>query len=279
MVARLTPAAATFGASICFISSTRVRTETSKGITDGMFAAAPSAPRFTWTRIWIGRGCFSIHLFSGSKLPSSSRGFLALGSSSSSSSSSRRTMPGGRMPEAALGDDIKGAFSEVPGNRALMVETPVMGPLACGSGRLPSAPGSAGVVLLLGAGSGGAELLLEPEVSEAVGGTMVCAGPASAPASRAAASAPASAASRICSSTEPNKSGLFATKLARLASTSSAKADSFRARSTNASFWCFHLGSSSSTFKWLDISSAGISCPVMGQRCMRRWVVAFLCRT
>ena len=44
--------------------------------------------------------------------------------------------------------------------------------------------------------------------SYAVGGTIVCAGPASAPASRAAASAPASAASRISSSTVPNKSGL-----------------------------------------------------------------------
>mmetsp|Transcript_80055 Transcript_80055/g.248433 ORF Transcript_80055/g.248433 Transcript_80055/m.248433 type:complete len:258 (-) Transcript_80055:157-930(-) len=256
----------------------RARTGTSSGIIAGMLAARASAPRFTCTRICTGMGYFSIHLASGSRLPSSSRGFLAAGSSSSSSSSgSPGIMPGGRRPGAAVdGGAIMGGLMEVPGSLALMVETPVMGPPMAGSGSTPE--GSAGVPPP-GAGRGGAELFEELCVSWAVGGTMVCAGPASAPASRAAASAPASAASRICSSTEPNRSGLLATKLARLASTSSAKADSLRARSTSASFWCFHLGSSSKTFRWLDISSAGMSWPVMGQRCISRWLVAFLCRT
>mmetsp|Transcript_83347 Transcript_83347/g.193673 ORF Transcript_83347/g.193673 Transcript_83347/m.193673 type:complete len:225 (+) Transcript_83347:449-1123(+) len=224
----------------------------------------------------MGMGCFSIHLDSESRLPSSSRGFLALGSSSSSSSS-WMTIPGGRMPAVAddAGVAIIGVFRDVPGSLALMVETPVMGPPTCGNGSVFAEPGNAGVEEEGAAGSGGAELF-EPCESWAVGGTIVCAGPASAPASRAAASAPASAASRICSSTEPKRSGLLATKLARFASTSSAKADSLRARSTSASFWCFHLGSRSNTFKWLDISSAGMSCPVMGHRCMSRCVAAFL---
>mmetsp|Transcript_12376 Transcript_12376/g.35144 ORF Transcript_12376/g.35144 Transcript_12376/m.35144 type:complete len:276 (-) Transcript_12376:1239-2066(-) len=275
MDARLTPAAATLGASSCFISKTRERTEISSGMIGGMFAAAPSAPRFTCTRIWMGAGCLSIHFISGTRLPSSSRGFLALGSSSSSSSS-WMTMPGGLAAPAPMPGGMRGGFTEVPGSRALIVDTPVMGPAACCSCRAP------GVLDRAGAppeeGRAFPELLLPP-VSCAVGGTMVCAGPASAPASRAAASAPASAASLICSSTVPNRSGLLATKLAKFASTSSAKADSFRARSTRASFCCFHLGSSKRTFKWLDISSAGISCPVMGQRCMSREVLAFLCLT
>mmetsp|Transcript_51531 Transcript_51531/g.159840 ORF Transcript_51531/g.159840 Transcript_51531/m.159840 type:complete len:271 (+) Transcript_51531:205-1017(+) len=270
MAARLTPAAATFGTSICFMSTTRERTEISSGMTEGTLAAAASAPRLTCTRIWMGAGCFSIHFASGTTLPSSSRGLLELGSSSSSSSST--TMPGGRT-----GAPMRGCgATEVPGSRALMVDTPVMGPAACGSCSWPAAPGSAGAPLPL-LGSAGAEPLVLPIC--AVGGTMVCAGPASAPASRAAASAPASAASLICSSTVPNRSGLLATKPAKFASTSSAKADSFRARSTRASFWCFHLGSSNRTFRWLDISSAGISWPVMGHRCMRRWAEAFLCLT
>mmetsp|Transcript_93639 Transcript_93639/g.288821 ORF Transcript_93639/g.288821 Transcript_93639/m.288821 type:complete len:298 (-) Transcript_93639:388-1281(-) len=205
---------------------------------------------------------------------------LALGAgSSSSSSSSAMTMPGGRMPPPP-GMPISGGFTDVPGSLALIVEMPVMGPAVCVSAGAPGAPGSAGAPGPPAEGSAGVVLLPPgPVVSCAVGGTMVCAGPASAPASRAAASAPASAASLICSSTVPNRSGLLATKLAKFASTSSAKADSFRARSTRASFWCFHLGSSSRTFRWLDISSAGISWPVMGHRCMRRGAVAFLCLT
>mmetsp|Transcript_105435 Transcript_105435/g.297935 ORF Transcript_105435/g.297935 Transcript_105435/m.297935 type:complete len:273 (-) Transcript_105435:1253-2071(-) len=272
MLVYVTPAAATFGASICFISSTRALSEISSGITAGMLAALASAPRVTCTRIWMGMGCFSSHLASGSRLPSSSRGFLALGSSSSSSSS-MATMPG--RGAAAAGGAMSGGATDVPGNLALIVETPVMGP--CGS--MPIwPPGSAGVDCEGAAGSEGALAFL-PVVSCAVGGTIVCAGPASAPASRAAASAPASAASRICSSTEPNRSGLLATKLAKFASTSSAKADSFLARSTRASFWCFHFGSSSRTFRWLDISSAGMSWPVMGHLCISLCDAAFLWRT
>mmetsp|Transcript_14972 Transcript_14972/g.42839 ORF Transcript_14972/g.42839 Transcript_14972/m.42839 type:complete len:296 (+) Transcript_14972:141-1028(+) len=281
----VTPAAATLGVSICFSSITLVRTDTSSGIMDCTFAAKASAPRFTCTRIWIRSGNLSIHLCSATTLPSSNRGFFAMGSSSSSSSSSSKgayppamPMPGGRaIPAPGIGGgDMFGGVGprDALGSLALIVDTPVMGPAS--SGRAPC--GSAGVADEGAAASCGAEVPLA-FVSWAVGGTMVWAGPASAPASRAAASAPASAASLICSSTEPNRSGLFATKLARLASTSSANADSLRARSTSASFWFFHFGSSSSTFRWLDISSAGMSWPVMGHRCIRRWAAVFLCRT
>mmetsp|Transcript_46738 Transcript_46738/g.117721 ORF Transcript_46738/g.117721 Transcript_46738/m.117721 type:complete len:239 (-) Transcript_46738:1316-2032(-) len=238
-------------------------------MTCGMLAASASAPRLTCTRIWIGIGCLAIHWASGTMLPSSSRGFFASGSSSSSSSSPGcgAVMPGGLgTPGAGVagGVIVGGGASEACGSLELIVEIPVIGPTpAFGAGN-PKPPklGSAGAAPEPeDEVRAGLFVMVEedPDVSWAVGGTIVCAGPASAPASRAAASAPASAASLICSSIEPNKSGLFATKPAKFASTSSANADSFLARSTRASFWCFHFGSSNKIFKWLDISSAGIS--------------------
>mmetsp|Transcript_24360 Transcript_24360/g.39038 ORF Transcript_24360/g.39038 Transcript_24360/m.39038 type:complete len:205 (-) Transcript_24360:1352-1966(-) len=201
----------------------------------GILAAKASAPRLTCTMTGTCMGCFMTQVSSGSRLPSSRRGFFASGSSSSSSSRAMGmllggSMPGGLMP-GGMAPICGGAASDACGSLALMVETPVMGPAPraaielCGSIGVPDGPdGRAPIVFFAGSGNA------------IVGGTMVCAGPASAPASRAAASAPASAASLISSSTVPNKSGLFATKLAKLASTSSAKADSFLARSTRASF-------------------------------------------
>mmetsp|Transcript_48235 Transcript_48235/g.142355 ORF Transcript_48235/g.142355 Transcript_48235/m.142355 type:complete len:272 (+) Transcript_48235:270-1085(+) len=266
-----TPAAATFMSSICFMAWTCVRTETSSGMTVGTPAAAPSAPRLTCTRIWIGIGCFEAHAASGCRLPSSSLGFLAAGSSSESSSIGGRA-PGRAGWPGALPAGGGGA-TEALGSLALTVDMPVMGP-APSAANLPPAPAAAGD------GSAAWPPFFSPSSAPPVGlATMVCAGPASAPASRAEASAPASAASAICSSTEPNRSGLLATKPAKLASTSSANADSFRARSTSASFWCFHLGSRSRIFRWFDISSAGMSWPVMGQRCIALLAVCFLWRT